>query len=93
MKSTNKTGRALAVLEVKEDSDVFLVTRDGKILRIESESIRKTGPLRLRREAWVSMEATDAVAAACAVQEAEQVESEEAADNGQGDLSVLQQPG
>ncbi|QOY88571.1 DNA gyrase subunit A [Paludibaculum fermentans] len=87
MKLTNKTGRVLAVLEVKEDTDVILITRDGKILRTEAESIRKTG-----RSAsgvkLVSMEATDAVAAACAVQEAEQVEGEDDADNGQGDLPL-----
>ncbi|MGJ5816962.1 DNA gyrase subunit A [Paludibaculum fermentans] len=87
MKLTGKTGRVLAVLEVKEDTDVILITRDGKILRTEAESIRKTG-----RSAsgvkLVSMEATDAVAAACAVQEAEQVEGEGEPDNGQGDLPL-----
>ncbi|WP_321477930.1 DNA gyrase subunit A [uncultured Paludibaculum sp.] len=87
MKLTNKTGRVLAVLEVKEDTDVILITRDGKILRTEAESIRKTG-----RSAsgvkLVSMEASDAVAAACAVQEAEQVEGEPEPDNGQGDLPL-----
>ncbi|MBN9660875.1 MAG: DNA gyrase subunit A [Acidobacteria bacterium] len=87
MKLTGKTGRVLAVLEVKEDTDVILITRDGKILRTEAESIRKTG-----RSAsgvkLVSMEATDAVAAACAVQEAEQVDGEEVADNGQADLPL-----
>lgn len=87
MKLTGKTGRVLAVLEVKEDTDVILITRDGKILRTEAESIRKTG-----RSAsgvkLVSMEATDAVAAACAVQEAEQVEGEDEADNGQADLPL-----
>jgi DNA gyrase subunit A len=87
MKLTGKTGRVLAVLEVKEDTDVILITRDGKILRTEAESIRKTG-----RSAsgvkLVSMEATDAVAAACAVQEAEQVDGEDEADNGQADLPL-----
>lgn len=85
MKLTGKTGKVLAVLEVKEDTDVILITRDGKILRTEAESIRKTG-----RSAsgvkLVSMEPTDAVAAACAVQEADEADAEP--DNGQGDLPL-----
>ncbi len=83
MKVTNKTGKVLAVLAVTEDTDVILITREGKILRTEAESIRKTG-----RSAsgvkLVSMEAGDTVAAACTVQEAENGED----DNGQGDLPL-----
>jgi DNA gyrase subunit A len=85
MKVTNKTGKVLAALCVKEDTDVIFITKDGKILRTESESIRKTG-----RSAsgvkLVTMSDGDAVAAACTVVEAEGPELEE--DNGQGDLPL-----
>jgi DNA gyrase subunit A len=83
MKVTNKTGKVLAILGVAEDTDVILITRDGKIIRTEAESIRKTG-----RSAsgvkLVTMEPGDAVAAATTVQEAEEVEL----DDMQGDLPL-----
>jgi DNA gyrase subunit A len=73
MNLTNKTGKVISVLSVKEDTDVIVITQDGKILRTEAESIRRTS-----RSASgvriVSMEAEDMVAAACAVQEAEDAE-------------------
>jgi DNA gyrase subunit A len=85
MKVTPKTGKVLAVLEVKEETDVILITRDGKIIRTDAESIRKTG-----RSAsgvkLVSMEADDRVAAACTVLEAEGVATE--AEDLQGDLPL-----
>ena len=84
MKVTNKTGMVLAVLEVREETDVILITRDGKILRTEAESIRKTG-----RSAsgvkLVSMEPGDLVAAACTVEEAETAEDLD----GQGELPLV----
>jgi DNA gyrase subunit A len=71
MNLTNKTGKVISVLAVKEDTDVIVITQDGKILRTEAESIRRTS-----RSASgvriVSMEPADMVAAACAVQEAEE---------------------
>jgi DNA gyrase subunit A len=87
MKVTNKTGKVLAVLAVKEDTDVILITREGKILRTEAESIRKTG-----RSAsgvkLVSMEPGDTVAAACTVQEAEGGGEEPGEIAEQGDLPL-----
>mgnify|MGYP002377225797 FL=1 len=69
MKVTNKTGKVLTALAVQEDTDVIVITKDGKILRTEAESIRKTG-----RSASgvkiVSMSEDDRVAAACTVLEA-----------------------
>jgi DNA gyrase subunit A len=84
MKVNNKTGKVLAVLAVQEDTDVIFITRDGKILRTDAESIRKTG-----RSAsgvkLVTMDADDAVAAACTVVEADTPEID---DNLQGDLPL-----
>jgi DNA gyrase subunit A len=83
MKVTNKTGKVLAALRVQEDTDVILITKEGKILRTEAESIRKTG-----RSAsgvkLVSMNEGDLIAAACAVQEAE----EEGEDDSQSELPL-----
>jgi DNA gyrase subunit A len=85
MKVTNKTGKVLAVLSLQEDTDVILITREGKILRTEAESIRKTG-----RSAsgvkLVTMEPNDGVAAACTVQEAENGGEED--EDGQGELPL-----
>jgi DNA gyrase subunit A len=84
MKTTAKTGKVVAILSVKDDSDVMIVTKDGKIIRIESTEIRETG-----RSAQgvrvVRMEEGDRVAAASVTPEA----APENGSNGQGDL-VLQ---
>ena len=70
MKTTAKTGKVVAILSVKEDSDLMIVTKDGKIIRIESSEIRETG-----RSAQgvrvVRMEEGDRVAAASVIPEAE----------------------
>lgn len=84
MKVTNKTGKVLSVLAVKEDTDLILITRDGKIIRTEADSIRKTGRaasgVRL-----VTLEGGDAVAAACTVEEAA---GDEDAGPGQAELPL-----
>ena len=83
MKVTPKTGKVLAALAVKDDTDVIVITQDGKILRTEAESIRKTG-----RSASgvkiVTMAEDDRVAAACTVVEAMSENGGEA----QGDLPL-----
>jgi DNA gyrase subunit A len=43
MKTTKKTGQVVSVLNVREDSDVMLITKDGKIIRIDSADIRQAG--------------------------------------------------
>jgi DNA gyrase subunit A len=76
MKVTNKTGKVVSVLAVKENTDVIAITREGKILRTEAESIRKTGRS-AQGVRLVSLDPGDAVAAACAVKEAEEEPGEE----------------
>ena len=86
MKVAGKTGKVMGVLSVKEDTDVILITQEGKILRTDASLIRKTG-----RSAsgvkLVSMEPTDQVAAVCTVQETEGNGNGEA-DTGQADLPL-----
>jgi len=75
MKTTNKTGKVVAVLSVKEDSDLMIVSKDGKIIRIESGTIRQAGRS-TQGVRLVSLEEGDLVAAASVIPDAE---------NGNGD--------
>jgi DNA gyrase subunit A len=43
MKTTEKTGKVVAVFPVEEDSEVMIITKNGKLIRIEAGEIRKTG--------------------------------------------------
>ena len=70
MKITPKIGKVVEVLPVKESTDVMIITRNGQIIRLDSEQIRETG-----RSAQgvrvVKMEEGDQVAAACLVPESD----------------------
>ncbi len=71
MKTTNKTGKVLGILSVKEDPELMIVTRDGKMIRIDSSEIRQAGRS-TQGVRLVRMEADDSVAAACLIPEAEE---------------------
>ena len=43
MKTTEKTGKVVAVFPVDEESEVMIITKNGKLIRIEASDIRKTG--------------------------------------------------
>src|SRR5207244_7571016 len=70
MKTNAKTGKVVAILSVREDSEIIIVSQNGKIIRIESSTIRQAGRstsgVRL-----VSLEEGDKVAAASVIPEAE----------------------
>jgi DNA gyrase subunit A len=70
MKTTNKTGKVVAVLSVKEDSDLIIVSQNGKIIRIESGTIRQAGRS-TQGVRLVSLEEGDKVAAASVIPETE----------------------
>ncbi len=82
MKTTTKTGKVVAVLSVKEDSELVIVSQNGKIIRIESSTIRQVGRssqgVRL-----VSLDPDDKVAAASVIPETEDTNG-----NGQETLPV-----
>jgi DNA gyrase subunit A len=78
MKVSKRTGPVVNVLEVKEDTDVVVITRNGQIIRTEAAQIRKTGRS-AQGVKLVTLDPGDVVAAACSVQEAE-VEGEENGD-------------
>jgi DNA gyrase subunit A len=79
MKTTSKTGPVVAILSVKDDSDLFIVTKDGKIIRIESSTIRQSGRS-AQGVKLVTLEDGDKVAAASVIPETED-------KNGNGDAS------
>ena len=70
MKTNTKTGKVVAILSVREDSEIIIVSQNGKIIRIESSTIRQAGRstsgVRL-----VSLEEGDKVAAASVIPESE----------------------
>jgi DNA gyrase subunit A len=70
MKTTNKTGNVVAVLSVKEDSDVIIVSQNGKIIRIESSEIRQSGRS-AQGVRLVTLEEGDHVAAASVIPDSE----------------------
>ena len=72
----------VAILSVKEDTDLMIVTKNGKIIRIESGEIRQAGRS-TQGVRLVRMEEGDQVAAACVIPEAEVV-----LPNDQGDLPL-----
>ena len=85
MKTTNKTGKVVGILSVKEDSELMIVTRDGKMIRIDSGEIRQAGRS-TQGVRLVRMEENDSVAAACLIPEAESKEDKD--DEGQTNLTL-----
>ena len=43
MKTTDKTGKVVAVFPVEDDSEMMIITQHGKLIRLEANEIRKTG--------------------------------------------------
>ncbi len=84
MKTTNKTGKVVGILSVKEDSELMIVTKDGKMIRIDSGEIRQAGRS-TQGVRLVRMEENDQVAAACLIPEGEPKPN---GDDDQGSLTL-----
>jgi DNA gyrase subunit A len=80
MKTTGKTGDVIAILSVKEDSELIIVSQNGKIIRIDSSTIRQAGRSTSGVK-LVALEPDDKIAAASVIPETED-------NNGQGDLPI-----
>jgi DNA gyrase subunit A len=78
MKTTPKVGKVVAVLSVREITDLMIITKEGKIIRLESGEIRQAGRS-TQGVRLVRMEEGDQVAAASVIPESE----EEAMKNGE----------
>src|SRR5205823_6515653 len=76
MKTTKKTGKVVGILAVKEESELMIVTKDGKMIRIDSGEIRQAGRS-TQGVRLVRMEEPDQVAAACLIPEAEEKDDQE----------------
>jgi DNA gyrase subunit A len=86
MKLTPKIGKVVAILSVKEDTDLMIITRDGKIIRLESGEIRQAGRS-TQGVRLVRMEDGDQVAAASVIPTVIPGEGE-GNGNGQNDLPL-----
>jgi DNA gyrase subunit A len=71
LKTTERNGSVVAALQVREDSDVMIITGHGKVIRVHSAEIREAGRstqgVRLLR-----LEEGDRIAAAAAILEEEE---------------------
>ncbi len=76
MKVTKKIGNVVSVLSVKEDTDVVVISAEGKILRTESNNIRQAGRS-TQGVRLVNLDEGDKVAAASVVPESEVKEGDE----------------
>ena len=83
MKVTPRIGKVVAILSVKEDTDLMIITRDGKIIRLESGEIRQAGRS-TQGVRLVRMEEGDQVAAASVIPE----EAEPTGTNGDGQSNL-----
>ena len=70
MKTTRKTGKVVGILSVNEETDVMIVSRDGKIIRIDAGEIRQAGRS-TQGVRLVRLEEGDGVAAASVLPESE----------------------
>jgi len=70
MKTTTKTGKVVAILSVKEDTDVVIVSQNGKIIRMEASTIRQAGRS-TQGVRLVTLEEGDKVAAASMIPDTE----------------------
>jgi DNA gyrase subunit A len=71
LKTTDRNGAVVAALQVTEESDVMIITAQGKVIRVHAKEIREAGRstqgVRLLR-----LEEKDEVAAAAVIQEEEE---------------------
>jgi DNA gyrase subunit A len=86
MKLAPRIGKVVAILSVKEDTDLMIITRDGKIIRLESGEIRQAGRS-TQGVRLVRMDEGDQVAAASVIPSVIPDEGE-GNGNGQNDLPL-----
>ncbi len=87
MKTTPRIGKVVSILSVKDDTDVIVITKDGKLIRTEAGEIRQAGRS-TQGVRVVKMSEEDTVAAASVVPDSESAETEENDNEGQGDLPL-----
>jgi len=68
LKTTERNGAVIAALQVEEDSDVMLITGQGKVIRVHANEIREAGRS-TQGVRLLKLEQGDRVAAAATIQE------------------------
>jgi len=76
MKTTEKTGKVVAVFPVEDESEIMIITQQGKLIRLEAADIRKTGRS-AQGVRLIKTDASDKVTSASLVEAAAEEESEE----------------
>jgi DNA gyrase subunit A len=83
MKTTPRVGKVVAILAVKEDSELMIITKQGQVIRIDSGEIRQAGRS-TQGVRLVNVEAGDQVAAASLIPDTEPGNG----SNGQSELPL-----
>ncbi|HET6974203.1 MAG TPA: DNA gyrase subunit A [Pyrinomonadaceae bacterium] len=76
MKTTEKTGKVVAVFPVEDDAEIMIITQQGKLIRLEAADIRKTGRS-AQGVRLIKTDAGDKVTSASLVEAAAEEETEE----------------
>lgn len=76
MKTTEKTGKVVAVFPVEDESEIMIITQQAKLIRLEAGDIRKTGRS-AQGVRLIKTEAGDKVTSASLVEPSEEEETEE----------------
>ena len=82
MRTNNRIGKVMNVLSVKEDTELVIITQNGKMIRIDSSTIRQAGRS-TQGVKLVTLEEGDRVAAASCIPDTEATDK---GTNGQGEL-------
>jgi DNA gyrase subunit A len=78
MKTTDKTGKVVAVFPVDVDSEIMIITQQAKLIRLEADAIRKTGRS-AQGVRLIKTDEGDMVTSASLVEAAAEEESEDVA--------------
>ena len=76
MRTTEKTGKVVAVFPVEDESEIMIITQQAKLIRIEANHIRKTGRS-AQGVRLIKTDEGDKVTSASLVEAAAEVETEE----------------
>ena len=76
MKTTEKTGKVVAVFPVEDESEIMIITQQAKLIRLEAGDIRKTGRS-AQGVRLIKTEAADKVTSASLVEPSEETALED----------------
>ena len=76
MKTTDKTGKVVAVFPVEDEAEIMIITQQGKLIRLEAADIRKTGRS-AQGVRLIKTDAGDKVTSASLVEAAAEEETED----------------